>query len=164
MKINLSGKTAIVTGSTAGIGYAIARGLAEAGAEVVANGRTAEAVERAVATLTSEVARAMLRGVAAAQPTADILVNNVGIYGLQGFFEIHETSRQLADPAGRDRRGSGQYGRLCRIAAGLSHHRRGAPGGWRGGRDDRLRPQLVYVFAGWSGAQPADNYGESDRR
>jgi NAD(P)-dependent dehydrogenase (short-subunit alcohol dehydrogenase family) len=101
MKINLSGKTAIVTGSTAGIGYAIARGLAEAGADVVVNGRTAEAVEQAVATLTSEVARAKLRGVAAdvssavgcaalvaAQPTADILVNNVGIYGLQDFFEI----------------------------------------------------------------------------
>lgn len=87
MKINLSGKTAIVTGSTAGIGYAIARGLAEAGAEVVVNGRTTEAVERAVATLTSEVAWARLRGVAAdvgsatgcealvaVQPAADILV------------------------------------------------------------------------------------------
>ena len=45
MKIDLSGKTAIVTGSTAGIGYAIAKGLAQAGAEVVVNGRTAAAVE-----------------------------------------------------------------------------------------------------------------------
>lgn len=101
MKINLSGKTAIVTGSTAGIGYAIARGLAEAGAEVVVNGRTPEAVEQAVAALTSEVPLARLRGAAAdvgsaagcaalvaAQPAADILVNNVGIYGLQDFFEI----------------------------------------------------------------------------
>jgi len=100
MKINLSGKIAIVTGSTAGIGYAIARGLAEAGAEVVVNGRMAEAVEQAVARLTSEVAQAKIRGVAAdvgsaagcsalaaAQPSADILVNNVGIYGLQDFFE-----------------------------------------------------------------------------
>ena len=100
MKINLSGKIAIVTGSTAGIGYAIARGLAEAGAEVVVNGRTAEAVEQAVARLTSEVAQAKICGVAAdvgsaagcsalaaAQPSADILVNNVGIYGLQDFFE-----------------------------------------------------------------------------
>ena len=101
MKIDLSGKTAIVTGSTAGIGYAIAKGLAQAGADVVVNGRTAAAVEEAVAKLTSEVAQANFRGVAAdvgsadgcaalvaAQPSVDILVNNVGIYGPQDFFEI----------------------------------------------------------------------------
>lgn len=101
MKIDLSGKTAVVTGSTAGIGYAIAKGLAQAGAEVVLNGRTAAAVDHAVATLTSEVAQAKIRGVVAdvgsaqgcealvaAQPFADILVNNVGIYGPQDFFEI----------------------------------------------------------------------------
>ena len=101
MKIDLSGKTAIVTGSTAGIGYAIAKGLAQAGAEVVVNGRTAAAVERAVAQLKPEVAQANIRGVAAdvgtaegcaalvaAQPSADILVNNVGIYVPQDFFEI----------------------------------------------------------------------------
>jgi NAD(P)-dependent dehydrogenase (short-subunit alcohol dehydrogenase family) len=100
MKIDLSGKTAIVSGSTAGIGYAIAKGLAQAGAEVVLNGRSSAAVERAVAKLKSEVARASIRGVAAdvggaqgcaalvtAQPSADILVNNVGIYGPQDFFE-----------------------------------------------------------------------------
>ena len=101
MKIDLSGKTAIVTGSTAGIGYAIAKGLAQAGAEVVLNGRTAAAVEQAVAKLRLEVAHASVHGVAsdvgsaagcaallAAQPAADILVNNVGIYGPQDFFEI----------------------------------------------------------------------------
>jgi len=101
MKNDLSGKTAIVTGSTAGIGYAIAKGLSQAGADVVVNGRTAAAVERAVARLTSEVAQSNIRGVAAdvgsadgcaalvaAEPSADILVNNVGIYGLQDFFEI----------------------------------------------------------------------------
>jgi NAD(P)-dependent dehydrogenase (short-subunit alcohol dehydrogenase family) len=48
MHIDLSGKTAIVTGSTAGIGLAIARGLATAGAKVVVNGRTEAAVEKAV--------------------------------------------------------------------------------------------------------------------
>jgi NAD(P)-dependent dehydrogenase (short-subunit alcohol dehydrogenase family) len=101
MKIDLSGKTAIVTGSTAGIGYAIAKGLAQAGATVVVNGRTAAAVERAVAELNSDVAHANIRGMAAdvgsadgctalvtAEPQTDILVNNVGIYGPQDFFEI----------------------------------------------------------------------------
>ena len=49
MKIDLSGKTALVTGSTAGIGYAIAKGLAQAGAAVIVNGRKQETVDRAVA-------------------------------------------------------------------------------------------------------------------
>ena len=104
MKIDLAGKIALVTGSTAGIGYAIAKGLAHAGADVVLNGRTPAAVERAVAKLKSEVASADIRGVAAdagtgegcaalvsAEPTADILVNNVGIYGPQDFFDIPDT-------------------------------------------------------------------------
>jgi NAD(P)-dependent dehydrogenase (short-subunit alcohol dehydrogenase family) len=104
MKIDLSGKTAIVTGSTAGIGYAIARGLARAMATVVVNGRTAEAVARAVARMQNEAAYADIRGVAAdlgtadgcaallaAQPKADILVNNLGIYKLQDFFEIPDS-------------------------------------------------------------------------
>lgn len=107
MKIDLSGKTAIVTGSTAGIGYAIAKGLAQAGATVVVNGRSAASVERAVARLAGEVARANLRGVTAdvgtaegcaalvaAVPSADILVNNVGIYGPQDFFETPDSQWQ----------------------------------------------------------------------
>jgi len=49
MNIDLSGKTAVVTGSTAGIGFAVARALAECGATVVLNGRTEAAVDRAVA-------------------------------------------------------------------------------------------------------------------
>jgi NAD(P)-dependent dehydrogenase (short-subunit alcohol dehydrogenase family) len=51
MKIDLSNKTAIVTGSTAGIGFAIAKGLAESGASVVINGRTRTAVDKAAASL-----------------------------------------------------------------------------------------------------------------
>lgn len=97
MHIDLSGKTAIVTGSTAGIGLAIAKGLAESGAQVVVNGRTQEAVDKALAAFptgakvtgfaadlgTAEGAAALV----AAHPAADILVNNVGIYGEQDFFE-----------------------------------------------------------------------------
>jgi NAD(P)-dependent dehydrogenase (short-subunit alcohol dehydrogenase family) len=107
MKIDLSGKTAIVTGSTAGIGYAIARGLAEAGAAVVINGRKAAALDKAVATLASAMRGANIRGVVAdvgsaagcaallkAEPSADILVNNAGIYGPQDFFDTPDEEWQ----------------------------------------------------------------------
>jgi len=100
MNIDLSGKTAVVTGSTAGIGLAIAQGLAESGAAVVVNGRTQASVDKAMATLSRALPEAALRGVAAdlgtaagcarltaAEPDVDILVNNVGIFGLQDFFE-----------------------------------------------------------------------------
>lgn len=100
MKIDLSGKTAIVTGSTVGIGFAIAKGLAEAGAAVVVNGRKQPAVDKAVAALTGALPGVTVRGVAAdlgmaegcaallqAAPAADILVNNVGIFGPQDFFD-----------------------------------------------------------------------------
>lgn len=101
MKIDLTGKTVIVTGSTAGIGFAIAKGMAQAGAEVVVNGRNTATVKEAVAALQAERPSADIRGVAAdissaegceklvaEQPSADILVNNAGIYKLQDFFEI----------------------------------------------------------------------------
>lgn len=104
MKIDLSNRTAIVTGSTAGIGLAIAKGLAQSGATVVVNGRTRAAVDKAISTLTSTVPGAVIRGVAAdlgtaegcstllkAETRADILVNNVGIYGPQDFFEIPDS-------------------------------------------------------------------------
>lgn len=100
MKIDLSGKTAVVTGSTAGIGLAIARGLAESGATVIINGRTQEAVDKAVAAVAAEVPGASLAGLAAdlgtadgcaalvaAHPACDILVNNLGIYKNQDFFD-----------------------------------------------------------------------------
>jgi NAD(P)-dependent dehydrogenase (short-subunit alcohol dehydrogenase family) len=100
MNIDLTRRTAIVTGSTAGIGFAIARGLCECGATVVVNGRSEAAVERAVARLRQLAPGADVRGVAAdvgtgadcaalvgAEPVCDILVNNVGIFGPQDFFD-----------------------------------------------------------------------------
>lgn len=101
MHIDLTGKTAIVTGSTRGIGYAIAAGLARTGATVVITGRAQEQVERALGLLRAAISGAQVRGVAAdlgtaagvaalqaAEPQADILVNNVGIFNPQPFAEI----------------------------------------------------------------------------
>jgi NAD(P)-dependent dehydrogenase (short-subunit alcohol dehydrogenase family) len=101
MKIDLSGKTALVTGSTAGIGYAIARGLAVAGATVVVNGRTQARVDAALAGIADSAPGARVRGVAAdvsmaagcttllmAQPDVDILINNAGIFESRNFFDI----------------------------------------------------------------------------
>ena len=103
MKIDLSGKTAVVTGSTAGIGLAIAKGLGEAGASVVVNGRTQAAVDKAMAAVLAAGAPSV-RGVAAdlgtaqgcdalvsAVPATDVLVNNVGIFGPQDFFDIPDS-------------------------------------------------------------------------
>src|ERR1700738_2153417 len=101
MKIDLSGKTALVTGSTSGIGHAIAKGLAAAGAEVTVNGRAQGKVDAAVAAIASAVPGAKVRGVAAdvstaagcktlvaALPEVDILINNAGIFEPKGFFDI----------------------------------------------------------------------------
>jgi len=91
----------LVTGSTSGIGHAIAEGLAAAGADVVVNGRTDARVEAALARLAEAVPGARIRGVAAdvstaagcqaliaAVPEVDILVNNAGIFEPRDFFDI----------------------------------------------------------------------------
>ena len=101
MHIDLSGKTALVTGSTAGIGYAIAKGLAASGAEVVINGRGQDKVDAAVAKLKQAIAGGKVRGIAADVSTAagcdaltralsdvDILINNAGIFEPKNFFKI----------------------------------------------------------------------------
>src|SRR5260370_37840046 len=99
MNIDLSGKTALVTGPPAGIGHAIAKGLAGSGASVVINGRGQDKVDAAVRKL--EGVGGKVRGIAAdvstaagckvlvaALPEVDILINNAGIFEPKDFFEI----------------------------------------------------------------------------
>ncbi|MGV3534132.1 MAG: SDR family NAD(P)-dependent oxidoreductase, partial [Chthoniobacteraceae bacterium] len=94
MDLLIADKLAIITGSTAGIGFAIARRLAQEGARVVINGRTEARTEQAVAALRAELPDAKIEGFAADlsaadgvqdlalhYPAVDILVNNLGVYG-----------------------------------------------------------------------------------
>jgi len=101
MDLGLKGKSAVVTGSTAGIGLAIATVLAAEGAKVVINGRTEARVTTALKQIQSQVKNVDIRGVAADLgtsagvekftkeiPETDILVNNLGIFEVKPFHEI----------------------------------------------------------------------------
>jgi NAD(P)-dependent dehydrogenase (short-subunit alcohol dehydrogenase family) len=101
MDLKLSNRRALVTGSTAGIGFAIAQGLAAEGAQVTITGRTQASVDAALRRLRAAVPSAQVDGVAAdcasaegAQavfarvPQVQILVNNLGIYERKPFFDI----------------------------------------------------------------------------
>ncbi|TCV96090.1 NAD(P)-dependent dehydrogenase (short-subunit alcohol dehydrogenase family) [Luteibacter rhizovicinus] len=100
-------RRAIVTGSTGGIGLAIARGLARQGMRVVLNGRCAKRIDDAMTTIRSETPDALLSGFAgdlgttegveelvAYEPEADILVNNLGIFERKPLFEIDDEDWQ----------------------------------------------------------------------
>jgi NAD(P)-dependent dehydrogenase (short-subunit alcohol dehydrogenase family) len=101
MTTSFKGQRALVTGSTAGIGYAIAAELARGGAEVIINGRTQQRVDQALHSLRTVLgAGAILHGVAAdvgsaagtqaliaRYPDVDILINNAGIFAVQPFLE-----------------------------------------------------------------------------
>ena len=102
MDLKLRGKRALITGSTAGIGFAIASGLAREGAEVIVNGRSEARVAEAVSRLASE-GEVQAIGITADLGTAggaarlaeqvgrvDILVNNVGIFEPVPFLEIDD--------------------------------------------------------------------------
>lgn len=103
MLIDLTGKTALITGSTEGIGFAAAKGLAAAGAKVVLNGRNSGKVEAAVARIGTEggpvsgiVADladasgvdALIEGL----PDVDILINNAGIFQPGDFFDTDDAT------------------------------------------------------------------------
>jgi NAD(P)-dependent dehydrogenase (short-subunit alcohol dehydrogenase family) len=101
MDLHIQNRRALIIGSTAGIGFAIARGLAAEGAQVTLTGRTQAAIDAALARLRATTAGARADGVAAdcatvkgaeivfaRVPEVDILVNNLGIYERKPFFDI----------------------------------------------------------------------------
>lgn len=107
MDLQLNNKVVLVTGSTAGIGFAAASLFAGEGAAVVINGRTQRRVDEAVEKIGQEHEGATIKGVAAdlgtregfellagALPEVDILVNNLGIYEAKPFMEISDEDWQ----------------------------------------------------------------------
>jgi NAD(P)-dependent dehydrogenase (short-subunit alcohol dehydrogenase family) len=101
MDLQLEGKTALITGSTAGIGLAIAHALASERARVVINGRTQNRVDEALQGIQKNIGDADVRGIAAdlataggsakcieSVPSVDILINNLGIYEPKPFEKI----------------------------------------------------------------------------
>jgi len=103
MDLKLKNKTAFISGSTTGIGYAAARVLVKEGAKVILNGRTKEKLREAVQKLQDEFPKETVLGLYAdfgnalqieellkKLPEIDILVNNVGIYSSASFFETED--------------------------------------------------------------------------
>jgi NAD(P)-dependent dehydrogenase (short-subunit alcohol dehydrogenase family) len=101
MDLKLNDKVALVTGSTAGIGYAIAKSLATEGVKLYINGRDQTKVDKAVEKLVAETGNKNITGIAAdfskkeqienlvaKLPEVDILVNNVGIFEPKEFAAI----------------------------------------------------------------------------
>lgn len=106
MDLKLKGKLALVTGSTAGIGYAIAEAMAREGAQVIVNGRSQASVDAALTKLKAATggevlgfagdlsAAAAAEELARQHPNVEILVNNLGIYEPKPFVEISDADWQ----------------------------------------------------------------------
>jgi NAD(P)-dependent dehydrogenase (short-subunit alcohol dehydrogenase family) len=101
MDLKLQGKSALVSGSTAGIGFAVAQTLAQEGARTIINGRSEKRVAEAIAKIQQDAPTAQVSGIVAdlatkaggeklfqEVPHVDILINNLGIYQPKSFFEI----------------------------------------------------------------------------
>ncbi|AOM75956.1 SDR family NAD(P)-dependent oxidoreductase [Pedobacter steynii] len=101
MDLQLKSKTAFISGSTQGIGFAIAKQLLKEGAKVIINGRTQKKIDLAIRKLTEEIPDADVYGIPAdfanadevnqllaKLPDTDILINNVGIFELKPFAQI----------------------------------------------------------------------------
>ena len=147
MSFDLSGRTALVTGSTRGIGNALARALAGAGARVAINGRTADAVEAVVAGIDGSVAApfdvtdgaAIVEAVEALGPV-DVLVNNAGMTIRQALVDVEpEEWRHMLDvnltsaflvsravAPGMIERGSGKVINVCSVMSELARPTVGA--------------------------------------
>jgi gluconate 5-dehydrogenase len=141
MSFDLSGRTALVTGSTRGLGLAMARALAEAGARVAVNGRSTPAVEEVVRSIEGAVAapfdvtdEAAVAAAVGALGPVDVLVNNVGIGQRKPLLEVsleewrsvldtNLTSAYLVARAvapGMIERGSGKVVNICSVTSELA--------------------------------------------
>lgn len=103
MDLNLKNKTAFISGSTAGIGYAIAESFLKEGVKVVINGRSQDTIDEAIAQLKKDTGNDSVTGIAAdfskadevqylieSLPDIDILVNNAGIFEPKAFEDIND--------------------------------------------------------------------------